>query len=55
MILCGENQEITEVPGEMLADGLLYLIAVYYVLWSNTSKRVQGPPILFAGYPDGKA
>ena len=54
MILCGENQEITEVPGEMLADSLLHFIAVYYVLWSSISKRVQGPVVLFPGHPHGK-
>ena len=31
MILCAENEEIVEVPGETLVEGLIHLMASYYV------------------------
>jgi len=31
MILSGENEEITKVPGETLVEGLLHLMSAYYV------------------------
>ena len=31
MILCTENQEIAEIPGKKLVNGLFYLLASYYV------------------------
>ena len=31
MILCAEDQEIAEIPGKMLVDGLFHLLASYYV------------------------
>ena len=31
MILSAENEEIAEVPGKMLVDGLFHLLASYYV------------------------
>ena len=31
MILCAEDQEICEVQGETLVEGLLHLMATYYV------------------------
>ena len=31
MILSAENQEIAEIPGKMLVDGLFHLLASYYV------------------------
>ena len=31
MILCAEDQEICEVPGETLVEGLLHLMVAYYV------------------------
>ena len=31
MFICAENQELFEVPGERLVEGLLHLMASYYV------------------------
>ena len=31
MILCAENEEIVEVPGKKLVNGLFHLLASYYV------------------------
>ena len=31
MILCAENQEMCEVPGDTLVEGLVHLMAAYYV------------------------
>ena len=31
MILCAENEEVAEVPGNTLVDGLFHLLASYYV------------------------
>ena len=31
MILCAEKQEIAEIPGKKLVDGLFHLLASYYV------------------------
>ena len=31
MILCAGDQEMCEVPGETLVEGLLHLMAAYYV------------------------
>ena len=47
MIVRGENQEITEVPGKMLADSLLYLIVAYYVYGVAYPKGCKGPVALF--------
>ena len=41
MILCGENEEITEVPGETLVEGLLHLTAAYYVFGVEYSKSAE--------------
>ena len=31
MILCAKNQEIAEIPGKKLINGLFHLLASYYV------------------------
>ena len=31
MLLCAENSQIMEVPGETLREGILHLMASYYV------------------------
>ena len=51
MIVCGENQEITEVPGKMLADSLLYLIAAYYVYGVAYPKGCRALLHFFSGHP----
>ena len=44
MILSAENEEIAEVPGKMLVDGL---IGILLCLWSGVSERVHCPFIFF--------
>lgn len=36
-VLCGENEETTEVPGETLIEGLLHLMSAYYVFGGRIS------------------
>ena len=41
MILCAKNQEICEVQGETLVEGLLHLMAAYYVFGVEYPKTNQ--------------
>ena len=54
MILCGENEEITEVPGETLVEGLLHLTATYYVFGVEYPKSAEHC-YTFSGHFNGKA
>ena len=47
MILCGENEEITEVPGETLVEGLLHLMVAYYVFGVEYPKMRRALLYLF--------
>ena len=50
IILCAENEEVAEVPGKMLVDGLFYLLASYYVYGVAYLKGCTA----LSYYPDGK-
>ena len=53
-ILCAENQEIAEIPGKKLVDGLFPLIGILLCLWSGVPERVHCPFVFYVRYLDGK-
>ena len=40
MFLCAENESIMEVPSTKLLDGIIHLMAAYYMLGSTTPAHV---------------
>ena len=49
-ILCAEKQEIAEIPGKKLVDGLFHLLASYYVYGVAYLKGCTALFVFYARY-----